>query len=485
MMRKIPHTPAIAALLFAFSLAAANHAFAVGLGNAMGQAVLGSPLRVEIPLIGSDAGIPSIECFDVRPPQAEIASVYVLRNPTLEVVGVAGRASLLITTELPVQEPVIEFAVTVGCGFKLSKDYVLLAEEPGKRASVPITPVSPLARPTDAAKATSSQSGSASTNQSVPAFNDEVLRITSALTLEALARQTYPLQPKAREKFTRMMLLANPGLRNAASAIDSGTELKLPPGLPLRRHGTFPPAPKRVIAEASDPVTTSPGVTVNNPTVVAAVPQRDLLLLGAAAERNRSPAELLAEAERLATLLAEQNKTQDALVDQIGKLESTLTDVKKHYTELTDRLNRVESERAAEKRAAKPASLDFFELLAAVLAGGAIGALGMYGINRLRSRRAIGSSGSSRPAISLPALKSKAAPPNESPAGPSTSAAGTAVQANVAKQPTPAATVARLPEPPAPAEDQAQDDFDFSSTGSFTLPAQNTESATPSLGKTS
>ena len=41
---------------------------------------------------------------------------------------------------------------------------------------------------------------------------ETALRIEADVTLEALAMQKYPAQPKAREKFMRMMAQANPGM---------------------------------------------------------------------------------------------------------------------------------------------------------------------------------------------------------------------------------------------------------------------------------
>ena len=108
-------------------------------------------------------------------------------------------------------------------------------------------------------------------------------------------------------------------------------------------------------------------------------------MLGPPGQRNA--AELLAEAERLTSVLIEQTTAQNAAAEKITQLEETLSALKKNIIGLEYRLNAIEAERQAEKLAPKPVSLDFVELLLAVLAGGAIGGLTLHFYNRIRLRR--------------------------------------------------------------------------------------------------
>jgi hypothetical protein len=117
------------------SLTATEHALAIGLGSVSGQAVLGQPLHIEIPLLGTSGERPAAECFRVRPPQVATEPGYALKSARIEVVGKGG-ARLVVTTAAPVREPVIEFGITVACGFDLTKDYLLLSSPP---ARVPAT----------------------------------------------------------------------------------------------------------------------------------------------------------------------------------------------------------------------------------------------------------------------------------------------------------------------------------------------------------
>lgn len=371
-------------LSLALSALAAQGALALGLGNTTGQAILGAPLRIEIALIGSEAGVPAIDCFNLRPPQAAIASTYVLRNAQLQLRGEPGRASLVVSSSSPVQEPVLEFALAVGCGFGLSKDYLLLAEEPGRLAAPVLPTLQPAASVAEPAKVSPAQAKLPPATTPAPPPGGSLLRVPAALTLAALARQNYPLQPKAREKFQRMMLSANRELENGESLIASGSELRVPPGLPVRRQGSRPPVPPRSQSATTDSVAavSRQAPAANKPPGDIAGSRQDLLVVGAAAGRRQNPAELLAEAERLARILLEQTQAQDAVAEKIGKLDDTLAEIKKHYVEQTNRLNQIEAERRAEKLAPKPASVDFVELLLAVLAGGLIGALSLYLFNR-------------------------------------------------------------------------------------------------------
>ena len=368
-------------------LTATGSALALGLGNVSGQPVLGQPLLIEIPLLGTDEGVPPLECFGIRPPSAEIESAFVLRSAQLQIQGERNHAKLIIASASAVREPVIEFGLTVGCGFALSKDYLLLPAEPSRIA----LPSQPIRLPA----AASEESPGKLTDIPKPpravlpaTATGNRLRIEGQATLTELAKQRYPLQPKAREKFMRMMAQANPDLLQADGIIAAGSELQVPPGLPERRRGAYRPqfaaATDRPLSQPAPPVSPQTG-GAKRPAAASAKPHHDLLVLGPPGQRNA--AELLAEAERLTTILIEQTTAQNAAAEKITQLEETLSALKKNIIGLEHRLNAIEVERQAEKLAPKPVSLDFVELLLAVLAGGAIGGLTLHFYNRIRSRR--------------------------------------------------------------------------------------------------
>lgn len=370
------------------SLIVTGNVFALGLGNVSGQPTLGQPLSIEIPLLGSDNRTPSVECFKIRHPMAEIESTFVLRDAQIQLIGERGQAKLVVTTAAPVHEPVIEFGIAVGCGFELSRDYLLLTSEPAKTtATAPVWPtIPPILTPAESPHGLEKLPKQQKPGLPVAPSN-QFLRIEKDVTLKILAQKNYPLQPKAREKYMRMMAQANPHLQQNEDPIIAGSELLIPPGLPLRRMGAYSPVSKvaSIYPGASLPNVPSPPPSATRKPAAPKQSNQDLLVLGAPAQRH--PIELLAEAERLTALLLEQVNAQSAASEKITELEDTLTTLKKHVSGLENRINTIEVERQAEKLAAKPASLDFFELLLAVLVGGAIGGLTLHLYNRMQLRR--------------------------------------------------------------------------------------------------
>lgn len=360
--------------LAAVGLATAGPALAIGLGNASGAVVLGQPLRIEIPLLGAIGELPASDCFHVRPAQVQTGAGYALKAARIEVVGAPGQARLLVSTTAPLREPVIEFGITVGCGFDLTKDYVLLGSPPvmAPVAAAPALPVVPAA----AVAAPPSKAPSAATTL------EPSSQVASDTTLAALAQRNYPLQPKAREKYVRMMRAANPEL-DAATPIGAGTQLSIPAGLPLRRIGPYRPQAKAG-TPAPAAVARPTAADVVAPPRIETLPARDVLRLGVAP--SRSPAELLAEAERLAEVLVQQTQMQDEIAESLTRLEGTFNGLKQHYVSMEARLASIEAERLAEKAAAKSRSQvnGLAELLLAVLAGGALGGLGLHAYKKRR-----------------------------------------------------------------------------------------------------
>ena len=357
----------------AIALLLAESAFALGLGEASGRAVLGQPLRLEIPIVGGDGGASAKSCFRLRAPRAEVGNDFAARNARIDIVG----AKLVVTTTTAVTEPVIGFAVEASCA-GLARDYVLLV---GLPSAPPVAPV--VETPRAAAPAEPVQAAKAPAEKT--ALPDNVMRIGTPVTLEALAQQKYPLQPKAREKFIRMMVAANAGLTSGDAPIAAGTELRVPPGLPQRRVGPYlgetKAAPPQKHAAAETTAAAAPAKTA-----ASAKASKDRLVLGAAAESNES--KLLAEAERLANILVEQNKTQEDMTANLAKIEADYSDLRKQFVEMQTRLARIEAERAAEKQAAADSrTSQLIELLVAVLGGGAVGGIGLHLFQRRRAQR--------------------------------------------------------------------------------------------------
>lgn len=358
----------------------AGPAFALGLGSASGQAVIGQPLRLEIALLGVDGSLPAADCFRIRTPQVTMDPAYVLKGGRTEVVGGRGQARLVVTAPA-VREPVVEFAVTVACGIDLTKEYLLLSSLPAKTETAVAPPVATAATASAAPPAparapvlvapAAPRPVAAPSAPGAPAAG--TLRIDAETTFEALAQRNYPQQPKAREKYARMMREANPGV---GGVIAAGTELLIPAGLPVKRTGPYRPeaaTPKLAVEPAvALPAATKPAKGAGS---------KDVLKLGVAPERSN--AELLEEAERLTGILLEQARMEDEIAANLTRLEASFNDLKQQYQATEARLARLEAERQAEKAAAK-SQLGIVELVAAVLVGGALGGAGLHFHNRRR-----------------------------------------------------------------------------------------------------
>ena len=115
-------------------------AAAAGLGGLRGETVLGERLRVEIDIIGADRRYPEASCFRlIRPagnndlPWLQTGSLAVRSGnpPVLEI-----RSTAIL------RDPVMQLGVQLGCGYEISRDYVVLvmpAAEPRTAISAPDT----------------------------------------------------------------------------------------------------------------------------------------------------------------------------------------------------------------------------------------------------------------------------------------------------------------------------------------------------------
>lgn len=179
---------------------------AVGLGQAIGEPVMGEPLALEIPLL--DPGSLGIDCFQLAPHPAGSDNQFFPRRARLELRRKDDGASLLALQGPEFSQPVVEFRVFVGCGIHVARDYVLLLA-PGRElryASVPA---------------------------SRPAAQEIAPRLSRpGPSLELMAGSRFPDRPAAREEFKRRIRAANPGaLQGVAddAPIPLETDLRLPP----------------------------------------------------------------------------------------------------------------------------------------------------------------------------------------------------------------------------------------------------------------
>lgn len=107
------------------SLCASAGVSAVGFGELRGQPVLGERLAVAVELLGAGKPTPDASCFHIVPP------VGGSDLPSLKKAAFAvrpGSPTLLeIRSDAPLREPIMQLAVELGCGYDISRVYVLLA----------------------------------------------------------------------------------------------------------------------------------------------------------------------------------------------------------------------------------------------------------------------------------------------------------------------------------------------------------------------
>lgn len=143
-------------LLVLFSLCGSAGAMAVGFGELRGQPVLGERLAVGVELLGGEKPLPDAACFRIVPPTGS-SDLPWLKKAAFAVRP--GNPSLLeIRADSPLREPIIQLAVELGCGYDISRVYVLLASPAVEKpragdqpaAVLPPAPAPAIARPSAA-----------------------------------------------------------------------------------------------------------------------------------------------------------------------------------------------------------------------------------------------------------------------------------------------------------------------------------------------
>lgn len=127
MLTMRPTSPAHA-VLTVLALAAGGQALALGLGNARGAVFVGRPLQLSIPAT-VEASDPEAPCLEADVFQGDVR-VNPSRVSTRWEAGAAGAGTVRVLADIPVEEPVVTVYLRVGCANKVTRRYVLLAEQP-------------------------------------------------------------------------------------------------------------------------------------------------------------------------------------------------------------------------------------------------------------------------------------------------------------------------------------------------------------------
>lgn len=121
-MTRPPYRFCLSLFLLALPMAAA----AVGLGEVRGQPVLGERLRLEIDILGSERRPIDASCFRLIPPPGGDDLPW-LKQATFSVRG--GAVPVLeIRSTTALRDPILQLGVQLGCGYEISRQYMLLAQ---------------------------------------------------------------------------------------------------------------------------------------------------------------------------------------------------------------------------------------------------------------------------------------------------------------------------------------------------------------------
>ena len=352
----------IAAGLLAWSCM--NSAFALGMGEMEGRAIIGRSLQLAIPILGDQVDPKNESCVTLLPEGDDDAHSRIR-------IKVEGRRIHLSTAQA-LNQPILQFRVRLGCSGFVERSYTVLADPPQSAEVRP--PIGKPAAPTAAAPEPDLPQAAP------PAPGQSSLVLASSTSLRMLSRQRYPGDSRLRVSFIRQVAAVNPDLfASEQAAFDQrlavGTRLVMPAGLPPPRASA--PARKRPTAGSSP---------VSLPR--AAGSGRGRLIVGTeglSGKGGPSAAELNESIDRLIEVMNQQVQVQMALTERIKAAEAELTDLK--------RLARAEQQRAAQLESQLKAAREqvergeMIQLLLLILLAGLGGAWGLQWVSRRKAAR--------------------------------------------------------------------------------------------------
>lgn len=386
----------------------------LGLGRAVGEPVLGESLLIEVPVTGTiDRPIDS-DCVSVRRSPDSIDAEYFPRDLTARVDRQGGTPRILLTTRSAIRQPLVEFRISVSCGYNLSHDYLLMVSP---RREAPQAPAA-TARSDVAASAVAgaSPTGTPSSPQesvgggSLPdGLAGRKVVIDKDMTLEQLAKKHFP-GPLRQGRFMRWVAEANPQLFGGSGQIrqhrlSAGQELVIPNGVPPRRPGDYKnglsplgePMTAEELAAASGTRARRKDEQPREESAPARTPppadgRTDRLVVSSGSGTKRDEKEAIALVDRLTGMMEQQVATQSANDEKVRQLEAATEDLRKTIARMekdaADREARWLAERQAEKSAREQEDKhDWWQLVLAVAGGGILGAGLLLGLRTFAGRR--------------------------------------------------------------------------------------------------
>lgn len=334
-------------------------AFALSLGELGGQAVIGRPLAISVPISGADASRVSADCVRIVPVDHESSDAG-LKSAVVRI----DKGSAIITTRRAIYDPVLSFRLRIECGFQLERDYLLLPSAPESVMLPDTAPSQALSSsPADSAIPATAPAPMRLTLPTISgapaqvAGSDHVVQ--EQTTLRLMSRKRYPLDSRARVKFIHRVAAANPGqFESVEAAFDQplmpGVQLRLPANLPSQRATAAPDRPRPAVQSATRERAGSTG--------------KGRLIIGSDVPSNKTVAELRSDIDRLVKAMSDQVQVQDAMTERLKVLTEEIAQTKQTAALLKSANQRLEADARDLREEQKLNS--YIQMLLAVLVGG-------------------------------------------------------------------------------------------------------------------
>jgi hypothetical protein len=400
-------SPIAVATAILFGMPDTGHA--LGLGRVVGEPVLGESLQLEVPLTGTIDQPLDNECVAIRRPPDSVDADYFPRDLLARVDRLGSRPRLLLTTRSALHQPLVEFRVSITCGYNLSHDYLLMASPRSDRAplataapSVARAAVAGPVRPAGDAPSIVTPVATGGDSRTLPdGIPGKDITLDQAMSLEQLARQHFP-GPLRQERFMRWVAEANPqlfaGVTNLRQHhLSGGQRLLIPDGVPPRRPGDHQngasPLGEPVGIDAANSANTATrrktkAATASNegaPGKTVSDGSKDRLVVGSGSGNARDFKETVALVDRLTGMMQQQLSAQTANDEKIQKLESDLAELGQYVVKLESEQKQRDVAWQAELQATRKAREEetergWWQLLLAIIAGGlaGVGAMSAY-----------------------------------------------------------------------------------------------------------
>lgn len=259
------------------ALVGAGSALALDLGEINVLSRIGQPFRAEVPLLEEPGSPrPAGECFRVSKPDDATAGMPTLSQGRISLMRDGTKARLLVVSDRPNYEPILQFNINVVCGPLHYRSYSALIDPETSSPPPVLTSTAPAGKPVEAPPIINLPAVSAKPASSLPASGAGPEWVSSeGESARSIAAFVHPANPTAQQRFLAGLLNANPNMSLGATGdkrLPAGTIIHLPEArhLPSARQGVAQP-------RIAVPIVTQVREKAPSPTISPAT-ERELLL---------------------------------------------------------------------------------------------------------------------------------------------------------------------------------------------------------------